>query len=950
MQKLFKPYWLLSVITFPQSIIFFIFWRIYQVISSELSSSNINSWLAFGIGLGLLVLLYTGYSVYLIMNSKNIHPATGVAIFLTYIPFGILFFIQSGSIVPPSIPEWMIFEINPALCVLTLIMPALAYAMIISVFWLTPNIERYSFKKDIVIMVAVPAFWYMVFTVSVAVSVSIFRGTLFGLGGHVFTILFVILFVISAVAFLFLVTRVICMLLLKKPGKWRKIIVSLIVIFPLLGLIVNQACDNLFGDFSHYWFYILAAVTGVLMVIPAFDDKRIRMILYIARSVTISYTLYFFLVFLPYLPLAVMAVAFIGLGVLMLAPLLLMLIHSGTLWEDYNYLLKHFEKKILIAVFVLGVLVLPSSIVMNYLNDRSNLDKALNYVYSQNLSDNKKIDLDTKSIKRVIENIRSNKDGSGRSSVFENGGFSNSTPYISPLYNWIVLDNLTLSDDKMDKLEVIFLGRESDRNNTSSNGRAGVERGVKVDKYSVETMYEPEHGFYRSWIHLELINEAFFMAEFSTVFDMPEGSYISNYYLDVLGERKYGLITDKRAAKWIYQQIVAVRRDPGILYYLSDDRVAFKVFPFAADELRKTGFELIHRSPVKLTFEGNEIQLGSRGELENEGTSGKVIEINENIVFVPAEAKKSLPKVSRNPKYYFVVDSSKGSKGKANKYIERIEKFVQKESIDTSNAEVVAFNFEEKRAKLNGNWKKDVKDFSSKGGFFLELAVKRIIFESYKEKSMNYPVIIVVTDNMDSAVFVSDLSSMRFACPESEYFYRLNDEGNLYAYSMNEGVKEGREELVESIAGSSVVAWPGLDNALAFLPDDRDSIVLKHDDIDVNDRNFVKSDYYNAILLDALNMSLGLHPEKYDHKALGIVKGSIEHRIMTPLTSFIVLETEAQEKALLEKQKKLLSSNSHFDTMERTEMSEPSLVIIGILVLGYLAVKKRSRLKEFMSS
>jgi hypothetical protein len=73
---------------------------------------------------------------------------------------------------------------------------------------------------------------------------------------------------------------------------------------------------------------------------------------------------------------------------------------------------------------------------------------------------------------------------------------------------------------------------------------------------------------------------------------------------------------------------------------------------------------------------------------------------------------------------------------------------------------------------------------------------------------------------------------------------------------------------------------------------------------------------------------------------LHIIENSFKTKIMTPLTSYIVVENEAQEKVLLEKQKQILSTKKQLDLGGATQMSEPSLWMLLIPLIG-IAVLKR---------
>ena len=86
-------------------------------------------------------------------------------------------------------------------------------------------------------------------------------------------------------------------------------------------------------------------------------------------------------------------------------------------------------------------------------------------------------------------------------------------------------------------------------------------------------------------------------------------------------------------------------------------------------------------------------------------------------------------------------------------------------------------------------------------------------------------------------------------------------------------------------------------------------------------------------MLQGMWMNMELFPSKTEGNSLSLIKQSFRTGIMIPLTSFIALENEAQRQALLRKQERVLSANKSLDIGEESEMSEPGMAIMIIVLL-----------------
>jgi len=132
-----------------------------------------------------------------------------------------------------------------------------------------------------------------------------------------------------------------------------------------------------------------------------------------------------------------------------------------------------------------------------------------------------------------------------------------------------------------------------------------------------------------------------------------------------------------------------------------------------------------------------------------------------------------------------------------------------------------------------------------------------------------------------------------------------------------------------------VYAYPSADYPMAFLPiDGQPSILLTKDIFTVPVAEIKQKDWNSGLIIQGKQISHTLHPELMEHEWLKQVKFSFISRIMSPLTSYLVVENEAQRAALLRKQKQILASSNTLDVGDEVKkMSEPNLLIM-ILLLG----------------
>lgn len=938
MKKLFNPYWILFGLTLPQSILFLLYVQSYQIIGTLLTDENLSYWFYYGLVGGGLNLGFTVYALYSIRRRHQTHPIYYFAVLLTYLPFLYTFLLNSEWIIPSTIPQWMLFQGDLILYVYTFTMPALFHAVFALVIYYSPRAREHQAWVNFLISLTFPVLWYLIFTVLQPLFTSTWN---LAIVRHSFAILFIV----STVFFLFFLIRFLFILLSRYPQAWRKYDIIwkgiLCVLFPILGLWLNQhQFGAFFGDFSAAPFYYLALLNGIFLCIPELGHPLARWLVFTLRSLTFPFIIYFFLVFLPFLPLSIPAIVAFGTGFLMLTPLGVIVIQTWILIEDYRFLRFHQGDWIPRLSFFIALVVLPSTMLFFYYEDRYHLHKALNYVHEQNYHQDQIEEVDVNRLANTLDRIRANK---SRGGLFRNP--ETYQPYLSSLHNWLVLDNLTISDQKLDLLESVFLGKSLYKNKADQFQTSRPEV-ISLENIDTESTYDTEQGFWRTWVHLEIQNHTQNnRQEFVQDIDLPIGAYISNYYLEIEGQREYGILAEKKAARWVYQQIVNSQRDPGILYYLGGNRIALHIFPFLAQEKRKSGIEIIHREPSSLGIGRKKIALG-----KNQDQDSKILDL-EDVYYVPAKAKSKLVKVQRTPKYYFIVDCSAHSDGNNEEHIHQITQFLARREIPDHQVEIILGNYLTQKVEVKENWHKKLRTFPKEGGFLVEAMIKRIALENYENPTKQHPVIIVVSDFWDEAIFTDDLGEFHPCFPESSLFYVLT-EGQLSSYSLFENPHRRIKENVDPILGQTVLAFPNTKAPLIYLPvGDEAAIVPK-------DRKFARptdipkgKNWKNALKVDLMAHGLAFHPEQTEERWLPLVKASLQTQIMSPATSYIALENEAQKSALKAKQEQILGAKSSLDAGDEFQrMSEPNtwilLFILGTLWGSYFLHKIWKKLKQ----
>lgn len=948
MKKLLNPYWIIFITIIPILVFCFICWGEYQIIHTLLDEDEIKLWSTFYISIFVLLACSLTYSIILIIKKKRISLTYSIASLAIYTIYLVLFFKNFSDLIPINIPQWMVSG-NIGIYGGTFIMPTLLHSLFCSIIRLTPNVNKAQPGTNFLIMLLIPALFYLFF---ILIS-PMWRKSEVNIGDD----MALILFASCCVVFMFFFLRFFYILARRKNISLEDSIISKVLftfLFPCTGLALNASLGNMFGDFMSIWFFIIAFATGIALISPASNNPIIRLIFFIIKTITYCYTIYFCLVFLPLIPLALVAIIIFGLGLLMITPLILFIYHTNDLVKDTKFLKKHYESWKINLTIAASLLVIPIGITISYKSDKVELTKMMDYIYSPNLADNDPID--TKSISRTLEVTKPH---SRTSRLYQ------STPFLSSYYKWIVMDNLNISNNRRKTIEDIidegYYYPKSEKT-TRQNDPLARESAAELKNIECKSRYDSINNVWISQVDIILENpfEYSWNVEYSTQFDLPAGCWISDYYLYVGDRKEMGILAEKKAATWIFKQIRDYRQDPGLLRYIGGNTIDFRVFPFSSLEIRQTGIEFTHKEPVALEFDGKVLQLG-----ESKVSTASTLK-TEDIIYLSAEEKEKLETVKRTPYYHFIIDTSTDrsetyiySSDKYNlvdtstrkkNYINDIKHLLQQNQIAAKGAKISYVNAFTETVDLKDGWERDLQSKKFGNGFFLDRAIRKILFDHYTNPSDSYPVIVVLSDNIYDAIILDGLADWEFTYPEKQCFYLLKNQV-ISTFSLFSNSIKKTDETPEL----STKKWIS-DKTTVYLPDDgKASIILntKAKTIDISSK-ITEKQWDSALLMQGQWMLQTLYPETSNDEWLNLVKNSFKSQIMTPVTSFIVVENEAQKAVLAQKQKQALGGNKNLDLEDpdTVAMSEPDMFIIIalFLIIVFIYKWKKSKNKQVIKS
>lgn len=728
-----------------------------------------------------------------------------------------------------------------------------------------------------------------------------------------------------------------------KPATERIAIVIFALVMPLGGLLLNREIPFP-NDFQAWEVYALViANTGILLLASCWHARRPLLSLGLLCA-TLPFSLYFFVVFLPFLPLSIVAVVVMGAGFLVLTPTVLLILHLGLLNKA-----RRGSRGRRLVTGVLCFLLLPGFFTVRGLADKAALNAALDYVYSPAITTGPiKYESSRVNLRRALSNHRS----------YKNGIYY---PLLSDYYAWLVFDDLVLPDNKIARLEDAFFGGSGSTENNDrlknnrgdffGGGRSSVrdrnrmprsippERTVEVEKLQMKT--KAGEGATTVTLSLTLRNTGFSNAEYVKTLPLPAGVFVSGFRLNINGTPVPGRITEKKTALWVYSMIRdSERRDPGLLFYNAPDELELRVFPVVRGT--PSVVEIDFLVPVELADVG--VWGGANDPTQVLAELAQLVRprlahTESGSVVALGDEARGLPAVSTDTYLHVIVDRSEanGFDGDLASALSR----ARKEFPSTSAVRVTLANYE--TAELSSETA-PLNTLPMRGGFVPDLALAQAL-RKHQDTDLDAtsasglpsrPIFVILSRKLPAASpELSTAKAWADVVPAME-IHNLDASG---AWTHWPVVGNAKTPLLR--LGKSVRPWVS-GRALRFAqaqPADR----LEYWSPAVSTWQPVEP---VAVALDKTPwiraVELQLQQQDYERSPGGswvdlktLVAASRESGVMLASTSYIVVENSAQWRMLEVSERKKLDQNAALNFKEAPAPSAAWLILGFGIWLGF---------------
>lgn len=962
--RVFSKWNIIAWAIVPQLFLLFLNWRNYSLISGDASPEQKTVWFT-AMGLEVLLLgFFIGGLVFLQKRGKEITKIVALIGLVPPAAFIAYSFFPFHEAIPRGAQLWILPPETVIIDQATWMMPAILYALLV----LAAHPVR-TLGRELCI--------------SVAAIISLALLWALASEGHlsdkVLLPLLATFFPIIGIAIFYAMMKTLIHIYLGMskaratgPGAsridadiFRTFCGVLAIALPLLGLMINDLVPFPY-DFQSPLVYLLTVVNGIALTLPNFRSVLARRALWLAQLILLPFSLYFFITFMPFLPMSVPGMIVWGGGLLVLIPSVVLMLHTLRLIDGFKTEMSE-GHKVMATAGLAATLVLPLLFVGGAVRDRTVVQDAVDFVYNDDFATDRTFPHEPSGVARTLNKLKSFKEGLR-------------LPYLTSTYNQIAFDGLILPDSKMKKLSSAFVGKEleiqpnSNRNffgrgSAFSNIRRGDPPHTDVSLKLLQATHHIDDLLATSLVAVPMQNNLNSQGEFKTSITLPEDVIISGFWLHIGDERVPGKLFEKKSAMWVYKMIRDIaRRDPGVLRYTAPNTVELRVFPLQGHEHRKVEIEFLYPRGDRKTVQigAQTVALEQRDKYEDAvlawgGETGTSVSLAD-------EALAQLPQVKRTPYLHFLVNHAQPSKLSAEQLgsaIEAARSVVPEATLGRVTLANFAFTevggpelqkFDALRAAAVEAHQSTTKQ----GGFLPERTLKRALFRydrDFREAEAgdslltHYPVYMLLNGDGTAEVDPAALPDMAYysaLVPEMAalYQYRSDQWSSAPWQNATQDVAilrlGGRNAIVPRNRGTQLSHFdhpPTAEKALAACASTTDSF-------DPLEAKWVEKDSRYLTAMDAVRRQrlATLNPGRTTDSLYDLVHLSKDTGVLLDSTTYIVVESHAQWEMLERSEKKKLKANKAMDMGEDHALDsvpEPSTSLLLLISSAFLIMHRR---------
>jgi hypothetical protein len=734
---------------------------------------------------------------------------------------------------------------------------------------------------------------------------------------------------------------------------------------PIGGLLLNRAIPFP-ADYQCAPIYALAVVNGLLLVFPMVRSTRTNLVVWLLQAMMFPFTFYFLLVFMPFLPLSVLAILAAGAGFLVLVPMALFIVHGRRILEGLRLAQVAWGSRVAKLALAAALAALPLLLTAAALLDRAGLHQAIGYVFEPAYEDGGFAGSPAL-VRRTLGRMMNARDG-------------RQLPFLSGCYNRIVFGGLVLPDDKLRRMQAVFFGDLLPRRTQAGmlddllgRPRRGIMQelaggpdqlrpfsGSAAKLSEVGQHSELEAGGVRSLLTLKMANEQSSRSEFKAPLELPDGVLVSGLWLYMDKERVAGQLFEKKTAMWVYHMITSERRDPALLICTGPGAAELCVFPFEPGQERTVEIELLRPAgrATEVRIGGRTVQLPALGSPA--GLTLAPARDGTGSLLIPAGA---LPAITRKPYLHFIVDQSAAAAADPLSLVQAAA--ARFEGITNCVVTLANYEFDEP-AGLEPRPLGEVTALLAspqanalprRGGFCRDRAIQRALLLRARRlddpaaadaERLAAPIFVVLQSAHPPAEGeAGSLAWFKDMAPDFPRFYVFS--GTDVSLCPFEGTPQAAPSFSPAFVPVSLLRWGAQCAALA------PSTELIHMDRVGADPNpplrvyqpdagrfaawpqaeaLPEGSYGKGLAAWGRFMRLQHDPSQSPSLWPEVVRTSRDCGVMVPSTAWIVVENSAQWKMLAMKEKQKLNNSESLDFQTVPEPGTTSLALLGALILG----------------